>query len=567
MTRQEKRSWKVWPARLPAAIEPPAVSLWDNLSVSARRYPNKTALAFFDSRIIYAELENAAARLAARLATLGVQPGDRVLVVMQNCPQLVIAHYAIARANAVVVPVNPMNRAAELRHYITDAQATVAITTGDLAGEVAAASDGIETADHLHHLIVTQFVDAIDSSNVSSAIPAQWREWLTTRHPLPSLKRGTVHHWKDALQTPAELPELVVGRDDLALLPYTSGTTGLPKGCMLTHASIMHNAMATSFWLDGTPEMVSLAVLPLFHITGLVCVMHASILSGGTLVIMPRWDRDVAGQLISQHGVSHWTCIPTMIIDLLASPQLEQYDFSGLVYIGGGGSAMPQAIAERLFDQFGLRFVEGYGLTESAAVTLFNPCDAPKLQCLGIPFISVDARVIDIDTSAEMAVGEQGEIVVHGPQVFRGYWRRSDPTEQAFITIEGKRFLRTGDLGYQDEDGHFFITDRIKRMINASGYKVWPAELEAVMFRHPGIQEVCVISASDAYRGETVKAVVVRKPSHTGLTEQDIIDWCRVQISAYKAPRIVQFVDALPKNASGKVMWRGLQEAESARSQ
>jgi fatty-acyl-CoA synthase len=551
MTRQEMRSWKVRPARLPTAIEPPAVSVWDSLSVSAKRYPDKTALAFFDSRITYAEFASAAERLAARLSALGVQPGDRVLVVMQNCPQLVIAHYAIARANAVVVPVNPMNRATELRHYISDAQATVAITTGDLAGEVAAAS-----------------ADVIGSSNGSpSAIPAQWREWLTARHPLPGLERGSVHHWQDALQAQDALPDLVAGRDDLALLPYTSGTTGLPKGCMLTHASVMHNAMASSFWLDGTPEMVSLAVLPLFHITGLVCVMHASIFTGGTLVIMPRWDRDVAGRLISQHGVSHWTCIPTMIIDLLASPQLEKYDFSSLTYIGGGGSAMPQAIAERLFDQFGLRFVEGYGLTESAAVTLFNPCDAPKLQCLGIPFISVDARVIDIDTNAEMAVGEQGEIVVCGPQVFSGYWRRADATEQAFITIDGKRFLRTGDLGYQDEDGYFFITDRLKRMINASGYKVWPAELEALMFRHPGIQEVCVISANDAYRGETVKAVVVRKPSHKGLAEQEIIDWCRAQISAYKAPRIVEFVDALPKTASGKVMWRGLQEAESARSQ
>lgn len=567
MARQEKRSLKVWPARLPAAIEPPAVSLWDGLSVSAKRYPNKTALAFFDSRITYAELEKTAARLAARLAALGIRQGDRVLVVMQNCPQLVIAHYAIARANAVVVPVNPMNRAAELRHYITDAQATVAITTGDLAAEVAAASNGIETADHLHHLIVAQFADVLDPSNGSSALPAQWRGWLTEHHPLPPLERGAVHHWRDALETDDALPDLVAGRDDLALLPYTSGTTGLPKGCMLTHASVMHNAMATSFWLDGTPEMVSLAVLPLFHITGLVCVMHASILAGGTLVIMPRWDRDVAGQFISQHGVSHWTCIPTMIIDLLASPQLAQYDFSSLVYIGGGGSAMPQAIAERLFDQFGLRFVEGYGLTESAAVTLFNPCDAPKLQCLGIPFISVDARVIDIDTGVEVAVGDHGEVVVHGPQVFRGYWRSPDATEQAFITIDGKRFLRTGDLGYQDEDGYFFITDRLKRMINASGYKVWPAELEALMFRHPGIQDVCVISSNDPYRGETVKAVVVRKPSHTGLAGQEIIDWCRTQISAYKAPRIVEFVDALPKNASGKVMWRSLQEAESARSQ
>lgn len=240
-----------------------------------------------------------------------------------------------------------MNRAEELRHYIADVQATIAITTGDLAGEVAAASNGKSLAHHLQHLIVTQFTDVIDPSNGSSVIPAQWLAWLTEHHPLPCLTHGDVHHWRDVLQVHDELLIWLVDRDDLALLPYTSGTTGLPKGRMLTHASIMHNAMATSFWLDGTPEMVSLVVLPLFHITGLVCVMHASIFVGGTSMIMLRWDRDVAGRSISQHGVSHWTRIPTMIIDLLASPELEQYDFSGLVYIGGGGSAMPQAVAER----------------------------------------------------------------------------------------------------------------------------------------------------------------------------------------------------------------------------
>jgi fatty-acyl-CoA synthase len=562
MTREQTRSAELWPRRLPASIEPPVVSLWDNLSVSARRYPKKTALAFFDCRITYEDLAGAAERLAAQLAVFGVGRGDRVLVAMQNCPQLVIAHYAIFRANAIVVPVNPMNRAEELRHYITDAQATIAITTGDLAAEVAAASDGIEGAARLQHLIVTQFVDVIDLSTNADVVPPHWFAWLSERHPLPSLVGAQVHRWQDLLERNDVRPALVTDRDDLALLPYTSGTTGLPKGCMLSHASVMHNAMTISFWLDGTPEMVSLAVLPLFHITGLVCVMHASIFAGGTLVIMPRWDRDLAGQLVSRHRVTHWTCIPTMIIDLLASPRLDQFDLSSLVYIGGGGSAMPQAIAEQLFDRFNLRFVEGYGLTESAAVTLFNPCDAPKLQCLGIPFISVDARVIDIDTGAEAATGEQGEIIVHGPQLFRGYWNNPVATEQAFITVGEKGFLRTGDLGYRDQDGYFFMTDRVKRMINASGYKVWPAELEALMHRHPGIQEVCVISSRDSYRGETVKALVVRKPSHAGLTEPTIIEWCRAQISAYKAPRIVQFVDALPKNASGKVMWKKLQEIE-----
>lgn len=552
---------RYWPSRLPFAISPPAVPLWDSLEVSARRYPNKPALVFFNRHYSYAELHHAAERLAARLAALGMQRGDRVLVMMQNCPQLVIAHYAIARANAVVVPVNPMNRADELRHYIVDAQAKIAITTGDLAAELAQASNGVPPADALQHLIVTQFSDAYDpASSAAGGVPAQWQDWLATEHPLPTMMAGTAHHWQDALAADDPVPALLVGSNDLALLPYTSGTTGQPKGCMHTHASILHNAMATMHWINGTPEMVALGVLPLFHITGLVCVMHATIAAGGTLVIMPRWDRDLAGRLVSEHSVTHWICIPTMIIDLLASPRLEQYDFSSLVFIGGGGSAMPQAVAERLFDQFGLRFVEGYGLTETAAATIFNPCDAPKLQCLGIPFLSVDARVLDLDSLEELPVGEQGEIVIHGPQVFQGYWQREDATAEAFITLDGKRFLRTGDLGYVDDDGYFFITDRVKRMINASGYKVWPAEVEALMFKHPGIQEACVVAARDDYRGETVKAFVVRRASHPQLSEREVIDWCREQMSAYKVPRVIEFVDSLPKSGSGKVMWRLLQE-------
>jgi fatty-acyl-CoA synthase len=521
-------------------------------------------LIFFGRQISYTELLSAAERFAAHLSSLGVGSGDRVLVVMQNCPQLIIAHYAIARANAVVVPVNPMNRAQELRHYVVDAKAQVAITTGDLAHEVASASNWLGH-DGLRHLIVTQFDDVLEGTD-KSVIPSQWRNWLDDCHPLPDLLEGELHKWQDVMRSQNGPPSMLASRDDLALLPYTSGTTGSPKGCMLTHANLMHNAIATSLWLDMTSESVAMAALPLFHITGLVCVLHACIYAGSAIVIMPRWDRELASQLVAQHSVSHWTCIPTMIIDLMGSPTLDQHDFSSLVYLGGGGSAMPQAVAERLFERFKIRFIEGYGLTESSAVTIFNPCDAPKLQCLGVPFISVDARVIDVDSSAVLATGETGEIVIHGPQVFVGYWGHDEATKKAFVTIDGKQFLRTGDLGYRDGDGYFFIMDRLKRMINASGYKVWPAELEAVMFHHPGIQEVCVIGASDSYRGETVKALVVRKTAFDNLTEQDIIDWTRTQLSAYKVPRIIEFVEALPKNASGKVMWRQLQEAELLRS-
>jgi fatty-acyl-CoA synthase len=279
---------------------------------------------------------------------------------------------------------------------------------------------------------------------------------------------------------------------------------------------------------------------------------------------MPRWDRDVAGRLISRRKVTSWTNIPTMVIDLMASPNFASYDLSSLSYIGGGGAAMPQAVAQRLFEQFGLKYQEGYGLTETAAPSHANPFENPKQQCLGIPYMSTDARVVDPDTLVEMPVGESGEIIMRGPGVFEGYWKRPDATAAAFIEFEGQRFFRSGDMGRMDEDGYFFITDRLKRMINASGFKVWPAEVELLMFRHPAIQEACVISTKDEYRGESVKAVVVLRATHKDTTEQEIIDWCRENMAVYKIPRAVQFVDALPKSGSGKVMWRSLQEAERA---
>ena len=560
--------YTVWPRRLPHAITPPATSLWENLAVSARRYPDKAALVFFGQELTYAELLQKAERMAAYLQGLGVQKGDRVVLDMQNCPQLVVAHFAILRANAVVVPVNPMNRAEELKHYITDPDAKVAFTTGDLAPELVRASAALPPGQGLAHLIVTQFTDAFDpTAQGDEAPPSLWREWLLTRHPLPDLPGGQVHDWTTAERQHLPLSPLQAGPNDLAVLPYTSGTTGLPKGCMHTHVSIMHNAVASGLWGNATAENVTLGVVPMFHITGMVSVLHATLYQGATLVVMPRWDRDLAGRLISRRRVTHWTNIPTMVIDLLGSPHFDQYDLSSIVYIGGGGAAMPQAVAQRLLDLYGLRYVEGYGLTETAAPSHGNPPDAPKQQCLGIPFISTDARVIDPETLAELPPGEAGEIVTHGPEVFQGYWKRPEATAEAFIEIDGKRFFRTGDLGRVDEEGYFFMTDRLKRMINASGFKVWPAEVEALMFKHPAIQEACIISTKDSYRGESVKAVVVLRASHKGqVSEQDIIDWCRDTMAVYKIPRVVQFVDALPKSGSGKVMWRALQEAEAAAS-
>jgi fatty-acyl-CoA synthase len=558
----------VWPARLPAKITAPATSLWMNLAISALRYPNKAALVFMGRVWTFQDLVSSAEQMAKQLAAIGVKTGDRVVLDMQNCPQLVITHFAILRLDAVVVPVNPMNRAEELKHYITDPDTRVAVTTADLAPDLAQASDALPPEQRLQHLVVTQFTDAFDPAAVGPEdLPDAWRAWLLSVRALPIMASGQAHAWHALMAAPstAQLPAVMAGPDDLAVLPYTSGTTGLPKGCMHTHGTLMHNAMASGLWGSGTPENVTLCVVPMFHITGMVSVMHTNILLGSSLVIMPRWDRDVAGHLISKWRVTHWTNIPTMVIDLLGSPHMDRYDLSSLVYIGGGGAAMPEAVAQRLLDQFGLRYVEGYGLTETAAPSHTNPPDAPKKQCLGVPFMSVESRIVDPETLAELPVGESGEIVISGPQVFKGYWKRPEATAAAFFELDGQRFFRSGDMGRVDEEGYFFMTDRLKRMINASGFKVWPAEVEALMFRHPAIQEACIIATRDAYRGESVKAVVVLRQDHKGqVSAQDIIDWCRENMAVYKMPRAVSFVDALPKSGSGKVMWRALQEAEMA---
>ena len=558
------KHYDVWPKRLPKDVCTPDTTLWVNLDITVRRYPDRPAFVFCDRVLTFRELNASVEALAGWLQKVaGVAKGDRVALCMQNSPQFVIGYYAILRADAVVVPVNPMNKAAELTHYITDPAARVAIVGSDLAAPWVSANEEVVAAKPdggLQHLLVTRYCDEMTDGRVpDNGIPDAWRGWLDMQVDLPAY--GT--YWRDAMATNYKADAPTAGADDLAVLPYTSGTTGLPKGCMHTHRTIMHNVVAGALWGTGTSESVSLAVVPMFHITGMLYGLHLPIYLGSCAVIMPRWDRDLAGRLISKYRVNSWTMVPTMIIDLLGSPNVANYDLTSLAYIGGGGAAMPQAVAENLWQKFGLRFVEGYGLTETAAPSHSNPPDAPKQQCLGVPYIGVDSRVVNPDTLAMCDIGESGEILIHGPQVFKGYWQNRSATEAAFVEIDGKSFFRSGDMGRVDEDGYFFMTDRLKRMINASGFKVWPAEVEALFFRHPAVQEACIISTKDAYRGESVKAVIVLRANARDTTEKDILDWAHANMAAYKAPRVVEFVDALPKSGSGKVMWRALQELEA----
>ena len=554
---------KIWPKRLPRELVIPDTTLFFNLEVAARRYPDKAAYLFFGRALSYSQLKAQAEAVAGWLQSVGVQAGDRVAIFMQNCPQFVAAFYGIQRANAVVVPVNPMNKAEEFKHFIVDPQTRAVICSADLAPIVASANAALPESQRAGAVLVTRYTDAMPEGPISpdDVPPPAIDAWLRSDPPLPD----GFTRWTDALAQNRVPGPQTAQPDDLAMLPYTSGTTGAPKGCMHTHRTLMANGSGGSQWSHAGPETVSLAVVPMFHITGMLYGVIGSVFVGSTSVVLPRWERELAGRLISKYKVTHWTCIPTMVIDLFGSPNYKSFELSSLSYISGGGAAMPQAVAQRLLDEFGLTFAEGYGLTETAAPTHANPPERAKLQCLGIPIFGVDSRVVDPLTLNELPVGEVGEIISRGPMVFKGYWGHPDATAAAFVEFEGERFFRTGDLGYMDAEGYFFMTDRLKRMINASGYKVWPAEVEMLLYKHPAVQEACIIAARDAYRGETVKAVVVLRAEAKGkTTADDIIHWARDNMAAYKAPKIVQFVDSLPKSGSGKVMWRLLQDQEAA---
>ncbi len=550
------RHFKVWPDHAPRTLTLPETSLYTNLEISALRYPRKAAINYYDSEISYAELKKQVEALAGYLQHLGVAKGDRVLLYMQNSPQFIIGYYAILRADAVVVPVNPMNKTAELEYLIQDTGASVALCGQELSPLMLP----LVGKTGLKHVVVAAYIEYI-TRPTDLDLPEH------VAMPRREIRQEGVHLWSEALAAGKVPGPHTAGPDDLAVIPYSSGTTGNPKGCMHTHSTVMATLVGGAVWTPSTADSVILGTLPMFHVTGMQAAMNTPIYVGATVVLMTRWDRRTAAKLIERYKVTAWTNISTMAIDFLADPEIGKYDLSSLKLIGGGGAAMPAAVAEKLYQLTGLRYIEGYGLSETIAGTHINPRQAPKEQCLGIPVFGVDSRVIDLDTLEELGPGEVGEIITHAPQVFKGYWNRPEETAACFIEKDGKRFFRTGDLGYYDEEGYFFIVDRLKRMINASGFKVWPTEVEALMYKHPAIQEACVVASPHPRRGETVKAFVVLRADYKGkVSEADIIAWCKENMAAYKCPEIVEFADELPKSPTGKLMWRQLQEQERARA-
>lgn len=545
-----------WP-KISKSLKVPATSLYDNLKVSANRYPDQDAIFYYGNKLTYEELDAEVNALAGYLQhKLGVQKGEKVLLFMQNSPQFVIGFYAILRADAVVVPINPMLVADELEFYVRDCEIKTA-----LAGQ--------ELYDRVRPLLRKTSLENLLLAAYSDYAGQEYEELLPKE-----VQAGRVlfseadhYHWNDAMEAKLTPSEHTATGNDLACLPYTSGTTGLPKGCMHTNRTINANTVGAFHWSQATPNAVHLMTLPLFHVTGMVHSMHMPIFSGSTMVILTRWNRDAAVEMIRNLGCTHWVTIATMIVDFLANPRLKKEDIASLTSISGGGAALPEAVGEKLYKLSGLRFVEGYGLSETIAQTHFNPPDRPKMQCLGIPSFDVDARIIEPTTGKELNVGEIGEIIVNGPQIMVGYYNRDDENRSSFIDIEGKRFFRTGDIGRYDEEGYFFIVDRVKRMINASGFKVWPTEVESYLYKHPAIQQACVVGVPDPRRGETVKAFVILNEGFDGkVSEEEIIEWSKQHMAAYKYPRQIEFRKQFPMTSSGKILWRTLQEEEKAKA-
>jgi fatty-acyl-CoA synthase len=544
-----------WPAGVPRDIGPLPRNLGEALRRSAARRPHHPALVFYGAETSFSELLARVERLAAFLQyRCRVRKGDRVLLDMQNSPHFVTAFQAIARAGAVVVPVNPMNMAPELAYLCQDSGARVALVGAELLDRFAALMPA-----PLEHVIVASYADEIPQPPPFRLPPVMADSMLPATLPPGGIA------WVEALaEARPPLPD-DAGQDDLCVMPYTSGTTGKPKACAHTHASTLFTAIAQAEWYGYDDTTVVTGFMPMFHVAGMQVSMNGCVVAGVTVVIMARWDRELISPLFTRYSVTIWSAAPTMVVDVLSAPSFDERAFGKLRILTGGGSTMPAAVAEQLERRWGLRFVEGYGLSETIAATHLNPPDRPKPQCMGIPIQDTMSRIIDPDTLEELPRGKVGEIIIAGPQVMRGYWGRPDADAEAFLQRDGLRFLRTGDLGRMDEDGYYFTVDRLKRMISVSGYKVWPAECEAMLYRHPAIQECCVVAAPDAYRGETVKAFVVLRPGEA-LDAAGLVEWARGVMAAYKVPRLVQFVDSLPRSGSNKIDWRSLQDAEWARA-
>ncbi|GHO88754.1 long-chain-fatty-acid--CoA ligase [Dictyobacter formicarum] len=542
--------------------ERPLTSLLDN---AAKRYPNQAAFVYYGNKITYAQFSNQANRFAIEMQRLGVQKGDRVAIALPNIPQFPIAFYGTLRAGAVAVPTNPLYTEREMQHQLADSGAKVLVVL-DMYYPIIR---NIRNQTALEHVIVTSPADFLPPL-LQKLYPLSQRN---TKLPQPLLTKKelesdpALHRMQPMLHSHAKggielfnLP-IHVQSNDLAVLQYTGGTTGLSKGAMLTHRNLLANAMQTRYWVPKANDAkeTSLCVAPFFHAYGLSVGMNLSILAAATMVLLPQFKAKDVLDAIHQYHPTMFPGIPTMYIAIMKEAGKHTEYLQSIKYCISGASPLPAKIQTDFETITGGKLVEGYGLSEAAPVTHCNPLsDKSRNGSIGLPLPSIESAIIDRTTGEPLPVGEVGELVVKGPNIMQGYWQRDEETKAIFVN----GWMRTGDIGKMDEDGYFYIVERAKDMIIASGFNVYPREVEEILYHHPAIAEVAVAGIPDSYRGETVAAFIVLKPEFkpSAELEQDVIAFCKQKLTAYKVPKRIEFRDNLPKSLVGKVLRRELRK-------
>jgi acyl-CoA synthetase (AMP-forming)/AMP-acid ligase II len=548
----EKRWYKVWPNWVPKVFEVEK-SVCEYVRDWASMTPERIALSFYGRDITYKELDEMIDQFAWGLVDLGIKKGDRVALYMENCPQFVISFFATHRAGGVVVPLNPMFKHAELEYEIKDAQTDTLIGLDYLYPEVEKIRDRVP----LRNVILTSLKDYLRDEPILPLPPEakeQKRSFSKTLDFLDLFERSrgqTIYHVTDM-------------KKDLALLFYTGGTTGLPKGAMISHYTLTYASVGAAYWYHHREEDVHLGVTPFFHTMGQQQLMCAPLISGGKVVVLSRFVPEVVAKAITDYKCTFWVGATTMLIALLNVPEIKRYDFSSFRCLWSGGSPISVEIQKKVQELAPRAIIgEGYGLTECVSQGgAITPLYRYKPGFVGTPHLS-DIKIVDLETGRkELSPNEEGEIIIKGPAVMEGYWNNPKETQEALK--DG--WLYTGDIGLMDEEGYVKLLGRKRELIKCSGYSVFPSEVEDLLYRHPAIKEVAVIGIPDPYRGESPKAFIVLKSEYKGkVKEEEVLEWCKENMAAYKRPRAVEFRQELPKSGAAKILRRILAEEEKRR--
>lgn len=541
---------------VPHDIEVPDMTMFHVFDAAVAGNPEGVAISYFGKKLTYRELGQLVAQFSRALLRLEVKPGDRVAIMLPNIPQYVVFHFALMRIGATIVPTNPLYVEREIKYQLNNSGASAIITLDRLLPVI----QNVKAETGLKNIIVTR---------VQQHLPALLKllSPLRGRNASVKVERGPgIHFYEDLLteEFQNDLPEVEVQADDIAIFLYTGGTTGVSKGAVLTHRNLVANVLQIRAWYTTVAEKqeVVLSALPFFHSYGMTACLHHAVNLKSTMVLIPDpRNLKVLLSAVQKERATLFPGVPTLYVAINNFPEAEKYDLSSIKGCMSGGAALPLQVARHFEKIAAGRLVEGYGLSETSPVTHINPfLGMRKEGSIGIPVPSTRARIVHPATREPLAVGEVGELAVHGPQVMQGYWKMEDETRQ----VLQNGWLHTGDMARMDEDGYFYIVDRKKDMIIAGGFNIYPREIEEVLFEHPKILEAAVIGVPDEYRGETVKAFVVRKPGQS-LTSEELIGFCKQKLAAFKVPRLVEFRESLPKSNIGKVLRRVLKEQEETK--